>query len=192
MTLVNEGTIIADGAHSLDIDTGGNAVVNSGTLEATGSGGLVVHSDLANDGVLWANGGNITLDGNVSGNGSALISGNGSLEIAGSFNEQVKFDDNASGTLKIDNAVDLSGMVSGFGSHDTIDLSNILASTASISYSANSSNTGGILTVTDGSNTSNISLNGEYASADFHIAADQTNHVLVQLEQHAHQLSAAA
>ncbi len=47
MTLVNAGTIIADGSHSLVIDTGDNAVANSGTLEATGSGGLVIESALA-------------------------------------------------------------------------------------------------------------------------------------------------
>ena len=102
------------------------------------------------------------------------------------------FGDNAAGTLKIDNAADFSGMVSGFGAHDTIDLSNVLASTASLTYTANSSNTGGVLTVTDGSNTANIALNGEYSAADFHIAPDQTSHVLVQLEQHAQQLAAAA
>jgi hypothetical protein len=192
MTLVNEGTIIADGTNSLVIDTGSNAIANSGTLEATGAGGLVVHSDLENSGLLWANGGNITLDGNVSGNGSALISGNATLEVAGAFNEQVQFDANATGTLKIDNPLDFSGMVSGFGNHDTIDLSNIVASTASINYTANSNNTGGELTVTDGNNTANIALSGEYSAADFHIAPDQTSHVLVQLEQHAQHLAAAA
>ena len=192
MTLVNEGSIIADGIHSLDIDTGSNAVINTGTLEATGSGGLEVHSDLANSGLLWANGGNLTLDGNVSGNGSALISGNATLEVVGAFGQDVQFDANASGTLKIDDAIDFHGMLSGFGNHDTIDLGNILAATASISYTANNSNSGGILTVTDGSNTANIALTGEYASADFHFAADQTNHVLVQLEQHAQHLAAVA
>jgi hypothetical protein len=191
MTLVNEGTIIADGSNALDIDTGGNAVVNSGTIEATGSGSLVVHSDLDNSGQVWANGGNVTLDGNVSGNGSALISGNATLEVVGAFGQDVQFDANASGTLKIDDSIDFHGMLSGFGNHDSIDLNNILAATASISYTANSGNTGGILTVTDGSNTANISLSGQYASADFHIAADQTNHVLVQLEQHAQHLAAA-
>ena len=50
MTLVNAGTIVADGSHALVIDTGSNAVVNSGTLAATGSGGLVVDSALANTG----------------------------------------------------------------------------------------------------------------------------------------------
>src|SRR5258706_2737759 len=80
MVLVNEGTIIATGTNALDIDTGTNAVTNTGTLEATGTGGLVIHSDVVNNsdslhsGLLWANGGNITVDGNVSGNGSALIS----------------------------------------------------------------------------------------------------------------------
>ncbi len=191
MTLVNEGSIVADGSNALDIDTGGNAVINTGTLEATGSGGLVVHSDLDNSGLLWANGGNVTLDGNVSGTGSALISGNASLEIGGALGEQIQFDDNASGTLKIDNAIDFHGMLSGFGNHDSIDLNNILAATASISYTANAGNTGGILTVTGGNNTANIALSGQYASADFHIAADQTNHALVQLEQHAQALAAA-
>ena len=52
MALVNEGTIIADGSNALVIDTGSNAIVNTGTLEALGLGGLVVHSDLVNEGVL--------------------------------------------------------------------------------------------------------------------------------------------
>jgi hypothetical protein len=62
MILINEGTIIATGASSLDIDSGTNVAVNSGTLQGTGSGGLVIHSDVvSNDhvnlGLLWANGG---------------------------------------------------------------------------------------------------------------------------------------
>ena len=40
MTLVNAGAIIATGTNALVIDTGANAVINSGTLEAVGSGGL--------------------------------------------------------------------------------------------------------------------------------------------------------
>ena len=71
MTLVNEGSIIADGTHALVIDTGANAVINSGTLEATGAGGLTVQSDVTNNGLLWANGGDLHLNGNVSGSGSA-------------------------------------------------------------------------------------------------------------------------
>ena len=46
MTLVNSGTIVADGTNALVIDTGSNAITNSGTLEATGSGGLFIASDV--------------------------------------------------------------------------------------------------------------------------------------------------
>src|SRR5207248_1789376 len=39
MTLVNQGTIDATGSNPLVIDTGANAVQNSGTLEASGAAG---------------------------------------------------------------------------------------------------------------------------------------------------------
>ena len=81
-TLVNNGTIVATGAHALIIDTGSNVVINTGTLEATGSGGLVVDSDIANTGLIWAHGGDITVNGSVSGAGSALITGSATLEFA--------------------------------------------------------------------------------------------------------------
>jgi VCBS repeat-containing protein len=192
MTLVNEGTVVADGTNSLVIDTGSNAIINSGTLEALGLGGLAVHSDLVNEGVLWANGSSLTLGGDVGSSGSARISGNGDLEIGGLFGEQVQFDDNASGTLKIDHAADFTGILSGFGGHDAIDLGDILAATASVTYTANTDNTGGVLTVSDGGNTANIAMIGHYTSADFQVATDPTNHALVQIEQHAHQIAAAA
>ena len=179
-------------ANALVIDTGINAVINSGTLEATGAGGLAVHSDLVNDGLLWANGGNIQLDGNVSGNGSALISGNGSLELGGAFNGLVTFDGNASGTLKLDHSVDFKGILAGFGEHDVIDLGDILAATASVNYTANNAGTGGTLTVSDGAHTANIALAGQYAASDFHIASDSGNHALVQIEHQVHQMAAAA
>ena len=65
MTLVNEGTIDATGTNALVLDTGNNVIDNSGTLEATGSGGLIVNSAVDNSGSLWANGGNLTIDGAV-------------------------------------------------------------------------------------------------------------------------------
>ena len=91
MILVNEGTINATGNNALVIDTGANAVQNSGTLEATGSGGLEIHSDVVNNGVIAANGGNVKVDGAVTGTGSATISGNATLEFAGLVNENIQF-----------------------------------------------------------------------------------------------------
>ena len=67
LSLTNAGTINATGTHALVIDTGSNIVVNSGVLEASGSGGLMVVSAIENSGSLWANGADLTIQGAVSG-----------------------------------------------------------------------------------------------------------------------------
>ncbi|OAF19403.1 DUF5801 repeats-in-toxin domain-containing protein [Bradyrhizobium neotropicale] len=186
LTLVNEGTIVATGVNALVIDTGANVVTNSGTLEAVGSGGMIVHAAIDNEGLLWANGGDLSVTGNVSGNGSALISGHGSLELAGAFSGEVKFDDNASGTLVLDHASDFHGVLSGFDANDTLDLEGILGGSASMSYQENAQGNGGVLTVTDGKTTANIAFAGEHTASDFHVDTSGTaNQVLVHLETQA-------
>ena len=173
LRLHNEGTIIASGSNALTIDTAANAIVNSGTLEAVGSGGLDIHSDIANFGLLWANGGSITIDGDVSGTGSALINGAALFEMGGAFGQNVKLDADANATLKIDHAADFSGTVAGFDANDALDLADLaFDSNTTLSYAANSSNTGGTLTVSDGTHTANIALLGQYMAADFVMSAN--------------------
>ncbi len=173
LTLVNEGTIDATGDSSLVIDTGANAVTNSGTLEATGTGGLVVHSDVVNTGTLWANGGNITVDGNVSGSGSALISGSATLEFAAASSANAAFDFSGLGTLKLDQSVNFTGSVSGFAAGDQLDLHDIVFNAATTeSFTANAAGPGGTLTVSDGSHTANINLLGQYSASGFVFSAD--------------------
>ena len=173
LALHNEGTIIASGSSALTIDTAANAIVNSGTLEAVGSGGLDIHSDIANFGLLWANGGSITIDGDVSGTGSALINGAALFEMGGAFGQNVKLDADANATLKIDHAADFSGTVAGFDANDALDLADLaFDSNTTLGYAANSSNTGGTLTVSDGTSMANIALLGQYAAASFVMSAD--------------------
>src|SRR5207302_4475143 len=121
MALVNQGSIIADGSHALTIDTGASTISNSGNLEATGPGGMVIQSAIDNSGLLWANGGSLVVNGNVTGTGSALISEAGSLELAGSSSIDVKFDTDASGILKLCQSSDFSGLVAGFNENSHID-----------------------------------------------------------------------
>ena len=147
MMLVNEcaGTIEATGSNALVIDTGANAVVNSGTLESTGSGGLIINSDVSNSGLLWANGGNLTINGNIGGSGSVLIDGTATMEIGGSFNEDIRFDASAAGTLKLDHSADFNGVVFGFDGNDILDFADIAMGSATLSYAANAQDTGGTL-----------------------------------------------
>ena len=177
--LVNEGIIDATGSNSLDIDTGSNAVVNTGTLEATGNGGLVVHSDIVNTGTLWANGGNVTVDGNVSGSGSAIISGTAVLEFGGVSAQTIVFSPGSVGTLMLDHGFDFSGIVSGLTAGDHIDLLDVALANGKLNYTPNADNTGGTLSVTDGSHTANISLSGNFDQAGFQVGPDKGHGTLI-------------
>ncbi|TMJ58218.1 MAG: hypothetical protein E6G82_15115 [Alphaproteobacteria bacterium] len=162
MMLVNQGTIIASGINALDIDTGLNTIVNSGMLEATGSGGLVIDSNLDNACVLWANGANITLHGSVTGTGTASMDGTATLEF--------------------------SGVVSGFNGDDHFDLAGVafVAGTSAI-YVANQDGTGGMLSVTDGTEgaqTVHIALLGQYSADGFTITADDSSGTLLSYRDH--------
>ncbi|HZN78175.1 MAG TPA: hypothetical protein VFC01_00590, partial [Mycobacterium sp.] len=180
LTLVNHGTIIATGSNALIIDTGANAVINSGTLEAAGSGGLVIYSDVENSGLLWANGSDLTVTGNVSGDGSAKLDGVATLEFGAAVDQDISFDASAAGTLKLDNADSFVGVVSGFDGNDQFDFSDIdFGAEVTLTYTANQEGTGGTLTVSDGTDTAHIDLVGEYSEEGFQTAADSGAGTLV-------------
>ncbi len=173
LTLTNAGTIDATGTHALTIDTGSNLVTNSGILEASGSGGMMVASAIVNSGVLWANGATLTAQGAVSGNGAATIDGIGTLDFEASTSANVVFGSGTGGTLKLGDSFHFNGTISGFGGSDVIDLANVAAANASISYHENTAGTGGTLAISDGAQTLELSLLGHYSADNFNIVPDQ-------------------
>jgi T1SS-143 domain-containing protein len=174
IALVNDGTIIATGSHALIIDTGANVVSNTGTLEATGSGGLTVNSDVANSGLIWAHGGNITMNGAVTGSGTAMISGTATLGFGAASSVDIIFAADAAGTLTLKDAAGFTGTISGFSSNDQIDLTNSSYSIASVSNATYSSGTNiTTLVITDGTSTDAIKLVGDYTTnAAWHFSGD--------------------
>ena len=164
LSLTNSGTINANGTHALVIDTGPNFVFNFGTLEASGSGGLTVAGAVANSGVLWANGADLTVHGDVSGNGTAVIDGSGTVDFAAASSANVMFGSGAAGTLKLENSFHFSGTISGFKGADAIDLTDVNSATASIAYHENAQGTGGVLTVSDGAHAAQLSFLGQLLS----------------------------
>ncbi|MFL6833627.1 MAG: hypothetical protein ACJ8F0_13650, partial [Xanthobacteraceae bacterium] len=174
MTLVNDGTIVATGFHALVIDTGANAVTNSGTLAATGSGGLIVNSDVANSGLIWAHGGNITINGAVTGSGHAMISGAGTLGFGAASSADVTFAADAAGRLTLEHAAYFTGTISGFSSDDQIDLANIGYATASlydVTYNASTDLT--TLVITDGTSANTLQFVGNYTvHTAWHFSSD--------------------
>ena len=160
-------------------------MINAGTLEAAGSGGLIVNGDISNAGLIWAHGGNVSIGGAVTGSGSALIDGGATLEFATASSVNVTFGEDHFGTLALDAPAAYSGQISGFygeGSQgaDVIDLKGIsFDSGTSWIYEDNAgANTGGTLSIHEASNGSattidNITFaNGDYTTASFLLASD--------------------
>jgi autotransporter passenger strand-loop-strand repeat protein len=76
-------------------------------------------------------------------------------------------------TLVLDHASDFSGFISGWQDGNHLDLSDIqFGEGTTLAYVANGGNTGGKLTVSDGSHTVSLALLGQYAAADFAISSD--------------------
>ena len=82
------------------------------------------------------------------------------------------------GTLILDDAVAFTGQVSGLPGSDALDL-------ADVSYGANTTATflgntdGGTLTVTDGTHTANIALQGNYLSSSWTLSSDGNGGTIV-------------
>nr|ABM65821.1 MadA [Mesorhizobium sp. R88B] len=184
LSLDNGGTIIASGSNGLVIDTGGSVVINSGTLEATGSGGLTVAGGLANSGMLWANGGDIVIHGQVTGDGDATIGNLSKLEFGGASSTDVTFGHDAAGTLQLDDSFDYSGRIGGITNDDRLDLHDILfgAGTTAV-YQANQDGSGGTLTVSDGTHGAALHLVGSYDANAFKVADDGQGHTVVSYNE---------
>ena len=98
------------------------------------------------------------------------IDSGGTAEISGAGSQAVMFE-GATGTLKLDDASAFTGPVTGLTGSDAIDL-------ADISYGANTKATfsgnanGGTLTVTNGTQTANIALVGNYLTSGWTLSSD--------------------
>ena len=110
--------------------------------------------------------------------GAMVVPVGGALELTSAFSGTVTFA-GATGTLKIDNSSSFSGTIAGqLAIGDVIDLTDITAgANATITYSGN--NSPGTLTVSDGTHTTNISLQGNYSLANFTASSDGHGGTLV-------------
>jgi len=173
LTIVNDasGVIKANDLKPLTIDTGANTVSNAGLLEAINGGAMNVLSAVANSGTLVAMGGTLSVDGVVTGSGVGLID-DGTLSLADTFNENVEFN-GTTGVLKLAQSQTYSALVMGFSSvgRTSFDLGDIgFAGAGEATFSGTAS--GGVLTVTDGTHTANINLEGDYLDATFVASSD--------------------
>jgi len=134
-------------------------------LQAINSAVLLVQSDITNKGTLKALGGDIVIDGTVSGKGAAIIEG-GEIEFGAASTASVRFSPGTTDSLVLDDSVHFTGKITGFTVNDSIDLTDITFGTATATLK------GSVLKVTDGTNTAHLSFAGHYTKGNFIIADD--------------------
>ena len=123
------------------------------------------------------------------GNASATIAANTVLEVKVLDSGQITFA-GPNGTLWLDRPSTFTGKVADFGAQESIDLPGIpFGAHTTLGYSENSSDTGGILSVKEGTHIAKLALLGNYMATSFVAAADGHGGTLItEAAQTANQL----
>jgi uncharacterized membrane protein YfcA len=179
--LLNDGgAAIYDASHS----TAASLVFNYSVQSNRGTPALsVVGIELPSPGAIQDRAGNIArlagaaavlglkVNSNTAGPADVTISGTSQAEIFGASSQNVIFAAGASGTLKLDSALNYAGNISGLSIGDTIDLTDLAyGPNMTVAYSV--TNTGGTLSVSNGTETAHIALLGNYLQSEFAASSD--------------------
>ncbi len=169
-------------------DSNGNYISSligavSGTNSTLESLELVFNQDLNGDGVIGlyaAPGTTLQVGTSAAGTiGSATIGAGATLDLAAADSSSVAFA-GSTGTLALGQPSTFTGTVSGFGSQDGIDLPGIIfGAQTTLGYLPNSNQTGGTLTVTDGTHSAAIALLGNYMASSFAVVGDSSGGSMV-------------
>jgi hypothetical protein len=150
-------------------------LINSGIIEtASTATDSQIFSQVTNNGTIQVNDSYLGISGSVNGAGAAIING-GNLEFGAdvSAGQTVTFS-KSNGQLILQDAPQFAGTLAGFGLGENIDLMDINFNSVQFkfTYTPNGGNTGGVLMVTDGTNTADINFVGSYSQSNFHAQAD--------------------
>lgn len=189
LTLQNDSAALIDANYQfgvLTLDTGSNAIINTGLLEATNDGVLTIQSVVDNFAgnvsgtVEAASGGYVDVRNDISG-GQALIV-DGTLEYDGHSDVATAFTDGVQGALVLGASSSFTGTVSGFAAGDAIDLKGVnFGNGTQLTYSAEDNT----LTVSDGQDDQQvIKLSGDgYGQSSFALFDDGTGHAAITVLQ---------
>jgi len=175
-TIENDGTINAEasgGTLSINpdnfVNTGGIDVSNTDTLD-------IAPTNFTNTGTIEVDSGStINVNTATAGTGTFNIGASGTLILDGVMASTQSIDFlGSTGTLQLDAPGDFAGTITGFGGSDEIDIKGInFINSSQATYS------GGVLTVTDGTNTAQFDLSGNYSTSTFTTSNDNSGGVIV-------------
>jgi hypothetical protein len=162
------------------------AVNNKGLLEKTGGNGISkVTPGVTNSGTIAVTSGTLDLHGAVAGTGAITIGTSGTLQVDGGVaaTETVSFAGTTGGELILNDPsgshLSFQGVIAGFGGSDAIDLSTFAYSTTATRLWTQTTSTQGTLTVTDGTKTATLTLNGTYTTGNFTLGQDPNGFIII-------------
>jgi autotransporter passenger strand-loop-strand repeat protein len=165
------GTVVQNGAADI--------VLVGAIARGTILGGVEVVSGVTTGALINSGGLEYVVSGGIA--RAALISG-GTLELTsgGSTGSgAVTFAVSGGGTLQLDDSLHFNGLVAGFGQPDMLYLKDLTFSAGTTSASWTQSGTSGTLAVTNGTQTTDITLLGIYSTANFHVFSGGTGGTVV-------------
>jgi hypothetical protein len=164
------------GGHEIDVSPASvaNVVFNEGT---TGNTDTVWAQLMLNDGTVTGWQKFTVVD-------PVTIEQGATVELANAYAGHAIFAGDA-GTLQLDDAVDFTGTVAGMIGADMLDLRDIgfFGRSTRLDYTASADNSGGTLSVSDGTHTANIALLGQYAASSFAMASNGHGGTLISEAQ---------
>ena len=179
-TTISGGTLQSSGSSAV-IDTVGKsantlngvAIKKGSTVEVNTGTTLTLDGTITNAGSILVNGGALIVDGALSG-GVTEIAGSGIATIKGATSENIGFVAKSNAELVLADPTGYSGEISGFGTSQSIDLTDInFAAGVTMSYvSSNRHNTSGVLTIKQGSTAVHLTFEGAHTLANFHVQSD--------------------
>ena len=172
-------------SNSGSVRISGHGVVNTNVSENSGKISLVdseldFASDTANKGVIEVNDASgVFALGALIGGGMIDIRGDDSLvQLSGASDNTVIFEQSADrSTLQLDNSAGFTGLIRGFGGTSILDLADIIAGSATLSYLQQAGS--GLLTVSDGAHTARLNLAGAHQLSDFALSVDKNGGVMI-------------
>ena len=153
--------------------TGSSNLFNFGAIQSNGTSEISGLAGIANSGSFEVQSGSLKLDTGISGTGTLTIDAGATLEVVSAISSgQTVVFKSTTGILKLDQAENFNGVVSGFSTtdgtqahSDQIDLADI--NRLSTGFSEQFNATADTLTVTDGINTSVIHFTGSVGNLSF-------------------------
>jgi hypothetical protein len=179
---------ITDGG-SITISGNKTAVTFTGNLSGSGAINVQNNGTVTFNGAAGSETFNISgtskaiVNSTANGTGSFVLSGSGSVEFGAADSENVSFTAGATGTVKVDHSLTalFTGKLSGLSTtgNNFVDLADLTFASGKMTASYSGTTSGGVLTVSNGTNKATLNLLGNYVGNSWILSKDSGTGTLV-------------